>query len=185
MNLSTYKWKFWLGILLLSIISCSQQASSTKDATAQKLSEEEVINQLAADLIANPQTQQQIDQNSIVNYAIDNGLAVKRTPTGIYYQIIEAGEGGHPTVSSKLVADYKGSLLDGKVFDSSYSRGEPLQFQLKQMIPGWQEVIPMLQPGGKAILLVPSHLAYGQRGYPGLIPPNSALRFDVELISFE
>jgi len=133
-------------------------------------------------LIANPTTQAQKDQNLIVNYAIDKGLGVQRTASGMYYQIVEEGEGEHPTQGGKVTVHYEGQMLDGKVFDSSYRNGAPLTFSLGQVIRGWQEAIPMLRPGGKAMFLIPSELAYGPVGYPGMIPPNSVLRFDVELI---
>ena len=140
---------------------------------------------LENDMIENPETQAEKDQNKIVKYAMENDMDVKRTESGIYYTIEKEGEGEHPTTSSKVTAHYKGYLLDGQVFDSSYKRGQPLEFGLGQVIPGWQEAIPMLKKGGKGTFIIPSGLAYGQRGAGNAIPPNAVLVFEIELVDFQ
>ena len=142
-----------------------------------------MIARLSPALITNPKTQQEKEKNQLINYAIDHNLDVRSTPSDIFYFVEKEGTGHHPTLTDKLEAHYEGSLLDGKIFDSSYQRNTPLKFSLQQMIKGWQEVFPLLKTGTKAVILIPSHLAYGSRGYPGLIPPNSPLRFNIELIS--
>lgn len=106
---------------------------------------------------------------------------VKTTASGLQYKITQEGTGKQPTAASIVKVHYKGQLLDGKVFDSSYDRGEPTEFPLNQVIPGWTEGLQLLKEGGKATLYIPSQLAYGEQGVPG-IPPNSPLIFDVELI---
>ncbi len=166
---------------LLLLFSCS---TSTDPNTGKKrtVDEDALLNRLSADLITNARTQAAKDQNIIASYCIDHMLDMKRTASGLYYQIIEEGVGATPTPNSKVSAHYKGSLLDGTVFDSSYKRGQPLNFQLGQVIKGWQEGLQMLRPGGKGVFLIPSGLAYGTRGFGKLIPPNTVLLFEVELI---
>ena len=111
-------------------------------------------------------------------------MKTKQTKSGIHYVMEKEGEGdAHPTVNSQVTVHYRGTLLDGTVFDSSYDRGEPISFKLSQVIPGWQEAIPLLKKGGKATFVIPSGMAYGARK-AGKIPPNSVLAFEVELIDF-
>ncbi|MEL6863788.1 MAG: FKBP-type peptidyl-prolyl cis-trans isomerase [Bacteroidota bacterium] len=175
-------------ILLLSGLflglACSNNSASTDQSgdAASKVSEDDLIGRLSSSLVANPTSQADIDRNLIINYAIDKELDVQSLSSGMYYQIIRPGEGTAPTINSKVRANYQGQLLDGSEFDSSYKRGKPLDFNLRQVVPGWQQGIPLIKPGGKIILLVPSAMAYGAQGYPPVIPPNAVLRFDVELL---
>ncbi|CAM1344903.1 peptidylprolyl isomerase [Tenacibaculum amylolyticum] len=106
------------------------------------------------------------------------------TPSGLRYKILQKGEGKKATKGANVSVHYKGQLLDGTVFDSSYKRKQPIDFAIGvgQVIPGWDEGIQLLQVGDKARLVIPSNLAYGERGAGGVIPPNATLIFDVELM---
>lgn len=109
---------------------------------------------------------------------------VKTLPNGLQFKVIKEGDGKQPTDSSEVTVHYKGTTIDGKVFDSSIDRGQPITFKLSNVIKGWQQGIPLMKEGGKYILYIPSELAYGQNPPPGqqIIKPNSALIFEVELI---
>lgn len=108
---------------------------------------------------------------------------VVTTASGLQYEILEAGDGASPTAEDKVIAHYKGTLLDGTVFDSSYDRGEPATFPVNGVIQGWQEILPMMKEGGKWHVVIPANLAYGPRGAGQLIGPNETLEFDIELIA--
>ncbi|MCD6018353.1 MAG: ppiB [Bacteroidetes bacterium] len=108
--------------------------------------------------------------------------AAKTTPSGLRYIIEKEGEGTPPTATSQVTVHYTGYLLNGSKFDSSVDRGQPATFGLNQVIKGWTEGLQLLKPGGKAKLIIPAELGYGANGYPPVIPPNSWLVFDVELI---
>lgn len=106
------------------------------------------------------------------------------TDSGLEYIEVEPGTGDAPKQGDTVQVHYTGMFPDGRVFDSSYNRGEPLEFALGrgQVIQGWDEGIGLMRVGGKATLIIPPHLAYGERGAGGVIPPNSTLHFDVELV---
>jgi len=108
--------------------------------------------------------------------------SVKKTASGLQYLITKEGTGKSPAATSVVKVHYTGKLVDGTVFDSSVERGEPIEFPLNQVIPGWTEGLQLMKEGGKATLYIPAQLGYGQQGIPGTIPPNSTLIFDVELI---
>lgn len=108
----------------------------------------------------------------------------KSTESGLRYQIIQNGDGVQAEKGKNVSVHYKGQLADGTVFDSSYKRNQPLEFPVGvgHVIPGWDEGIQLLQVGDKARMVIPSDLAYGERGAGGVIPPNAVLIFDVELM---
>jgi FKBP-type peptidyl-prolyl cis-trans isomerase len=110
---------------------------------------------------------------------------VKKTASGLLYEVITAGSGAKPNPSNKVKVHYEGSTIDGKVFDSSYTRGEPIEFGLGQVIKGWTEGLQLMSPGSKYKLYIPQDLGYGTRGSGEKIPPYATLIFTVELISFQ
>lgn len=107
-----------------------------------------------------------------------------QTPSGLKYVIAKEGKGESPSATSEVTVHYIGQLTDGKVFDSSVSRGEPTTFPLNGVIPGWTEGLQLMKPGGVAVFCIPGDLAYGEQGQPAAgIEPNATLLFGVELLS--
>lgn len=119
-------------------------------------------------------------------YLADNKVkeGVITTPSGLQYKVITKGEGEMPTATDKVKVHYKGTFVDGKTFDSSYDRGEPISFPLNQVIPGWTEGVALMPVGSKYILTIPYELGYGEKG-SRQIPPKSTLVFEVELLGIE
>ncbi len=105
--------------------------------------------------------------------------------SGLQYKVITAGEGPTPTAEDTVVVHYKGTLLDGTEFDSSYARGEPAELGVNRVIQGWQEALQLMKVGAKWQIAVPSELAYGSRGAGSVIGPNSTLLFDIELLGIQ
>ena len=108
---------------------------------------------------------------------------VKTLPSGLQYKVLKEGTGKMPKATDTVITNYKGALIDGKEFDSSYRRGEPATFQVNGVIPGWTEALQLMKEGSKWQLFVPPQLAYAERGAGSQIGPNATLIFEVELIS--
>jgi FKBP-type peptidyl-prolyl cis-trans isomerase len=110
---------------------------------------------------------------------------VTTLPSGIQYSVITRGKGAQAQVTSTVVVNYRGALIDGTEFDSSYAHGKPVTFTVNRVIPGWQEVIPRMHVGDKWKVVIPPAQAYGERGELPRIGPNEALVFDLELIDIK
>jgi FKBP-type peptidyl-prolyl cis-trans isomerase len=110
---------------------------------------------------------------------------VQTTASGLQYEVLSEGSGASPKATDRVTVHYKGTLIDGTEFDSSYSRGEPVTFPLGNVIPGWTEGLQLMKVGGKSKLFIPSTLAYGERGAGNRIGPNEALVFEIELLGIE
>jgi FKBP-type peptidyl-prolyl cis-trans isomerase FklB len=110
---------------------------------------------------------------------------VKTTAGGLQYKILKEGDGPTPKATDTVKVNYKGTLIDGTVFDSSYDRGEPVTFPVNGVIPGWTEALQMMKVGSKWQLFIPANLAYGEHSPSPKIGPNSTLIFDVELLDIE
>jgi FKBP-type peptidyl-prolyl cis-trans isomerase FklB len=108
---------------------------------------------------------------------------VTTLPSGLQYMILAEGKGNQPKATDTVTVQYRGTLIDGSEFDSSYKRGQPATFALNQVIKGWTEGVQLIKEGGKIRLFVPSELAYGERGAGAQIGPNATLIFEVELLS--
>lgn len=115
----------------------------------------------------------------------ENGAkkGVITTASGLEYTVLQEGNGPSPKSTDTVTVNYRGTLLDGTEFDSSYKRGQPATFEVSHIIPGWVEGLQLMKAGGKYRLFIPAKLAYGERGAGQAIGPNAALIFDVELIS--
>jgi FKBP-type peptidyl-prolyl cis-trans isomerase FklB len=114
-----------------------------------------------------------------------NKEGVITLPSGLQYKVIKEGDGNLPKATDTVTVHYRGTLIDGTEFDSSYGRGEPATFPVNGVIPGWTEALQLMKAGSKWQLFIPSNLAYGERGAGGRIGPNSTLVFDVELLSIK
>jgi FKBP-type peptidyl-prolyl cis-trans isomerase FkpA len=145
-------------LALTLFISCSKEKEQQKEATI--------------DYVAK-------NDKEITDYIAKYKLTAKRSNTGLYYVITEAGTGAQPTAASNVTVAYKGYFTNGTTFDQSTSEG--ISFGLNEVIKGWTEGIPYFKTGGSGILLVPAHLGYGNNDYHG-IPGGSVLIFDVKLI---
>jgi len=173
------------------LFACKQKPSTSNaevNTPAEvKIPDGPLAKKLYANYHASPATQAQKDENRLIEYAVANNIEVTKTASGLYHSITKTNDQPNYTRCTaqpcpKIKANYKGITLDGKEFDSSYKRGTPIQFNHGQMIPGWNEALLMMNPGSSATLLIPSHLAYGSRGFPGSIGPNEPLVFTLETL---
>jgi FKBP-type peptidyl-prolyl cis-trans isomerase len=105
--------------------------------------------------------------------------------SGLQYKVLKEGNGPSPNLEDRVTTHYRGTLIDGTEFDSSYSRKTPASFGIGQVIKGWQEALPLMKVGSKWQLYIPAGLAYGEEGAGGVIGPNAALIFDIELLSID
>lgn len=151
-----------------------KQAGEIREAFAQKVQAQRIA-KMMADAKKNLEDGQK--------FLTENGKkpGVVTTASGLQYQVLTEGKGAKPQPTDVVSAHYKGTLLDGKTFDSSYDRGEPANFALGQMVPGWQEGLALMPVGSKYRFWIPSNLAYGEQG-AGPIGPNQTLVFEVELL---
>jgi FKBP-type peptidyl-prolyl cis-trans isomerase len=119
-------------------------------------------------------------------YLVENAKAegVQTTPSGLQYKVLKSGDGPTPTAEDTVKVHYRGQLVDGTVFDESLG-GDPASLQVSGVIPGWTEALEQMKVGDKWQLVIPSDLAYGERGYPGAIPPSATLIFEIELLGIE
>lgn len=151
--------KMLVPFMVMLVVSCQQDNSKSENATK--------------DFTA-------LNDKELLDYIHDEGLEAQKSTTGLYYVINETGNGDKPSASSNVTVAYKGYFTDGSVFDQSDAEG--ISFNLNQVIAGWTEGITYFNEGGSGILLIPSRLAYGNAGRPG-IPAGSVLVFDIKLQS--
>ncbi|MEN0004264.1 MAG: FKBP-type peptidyl-prolyl cis-trans isomerase [Bacteroidota bacterium] len=157
------------------------------EAATPNLAEDELLMKLSALLIAEPQTLADSNRNEIVNYAIDQQLNLDHSDSGLFYQILDPGEGDPLQWGDRVVVHYRGYFLDGKEFDSSYKRNRPIKFYIGNMIDAWNEGMQLLRPKGRALFITPSNLGYGEVGIKiseeeYMVPPNAILAFEVAVM---
>ena len=172
--------KYVLTLTLISgfLLSCQAGANNSEPSNQQGMSQTSLSDTSKIDQAAT-------DKAIIEKYLADQGIKnAKQTASGSFYTVQQQGTGAAVSAGNTVKVHYTGKLLDGSTFDSSVDRGEPLQFPIGQgrVIPGWDEGIPLFNVGGKGTLYIPSALAYGTRGFPGSIPANSVLIFDIEVV---
>ena len=139
--------------------------------------------------IANEQKKKVAEENAKVSadFLAENAKkdGIKVTESGLQYEVITEGDGASPKATDVVKVHYEGTLISGQIFDSSIKRGEPVEFPLNQVIPGWTEGVQLMKVGSKYRFFIPSNLAYGEQGAGGMIAPNSALIFEVELLEIK
>jgi FKBP-type peptidyl-prolyl cis-trans isomerase len=147
---------------------------------------EEFISKRRAEAEAQRQTQGTANAAEGDKFLLENRVkeGVQVTDSGLQYKVIQMGDGAKPAASDRVTVHYRGTLLNGEEFDSSYSRNQPMTFQLDQVIPGWTEGVQLMPVGSKFMFYVPPDLAYGPNG-GGPIGPNATLVFEVELLGIE
>lgn len=167
-------------------IDASKMAQGFSDAlSGQAKISPEVANQIFSAFMAEAQKSQfagAIEKGR--KFLEENGkrAGVTTTASGLQYEVIVAGTGVKPTATDKVTTHYHGTLLDGRVFDSSVQRGQPIDFPVNGVIAGWTEALQLMPTGSKWRLFIPYNLAYGERGAGGMIGPYETLIFEVELI---
>jgi len=151
----------------LAIVQLQAQIRKAQEDELKRLGEENMKN--GADFLAANKTKE----------------GVVALPSGLHYKILTAGTGDKPSATDTVTCNYRGTLLDGSEFDSSYKRGQPASFPLNGVIKGWTEALQLMPVGSKWQLFIPPDLAYGPRGAGGVIGPNATLIFEVELLSIK
>ncbi|MCF6346640.1 MAG: FKBP-type peptidyl-prolyl cis-trans isomerase [Thiomicrorhabdus sp.] len=159
-----------------------------------KLTEEEMMSSINT-VKENMQKQQLEKQQSLARTNLDEGKAflaknakkegITTLDSGVQYKVLTKGEGSSPTAEDTITAHYRGTLLDGTEFDSSYQRDAPLTLQMGSVIKGWGEVLKIMKPGSKWEVYIPAEMAYGEKGAGDAIGPNQTLIFTIELIKFD
>lgn len=147
----------------------------------------EVKTRLEAEAKAAAEANKKVGEDFLAANKTKDGVVT--LPSGLQYKILTEGTGPKPTATDQVVCNYRGSLIDGTEFDNSYKRGQPATFPVDKVIKGWTEALQLMPVGSKWQLFIPSNLAYGERGAgqrgADVIPPNSALIFEVELVSIK
>jgi FKBP-type peptidyl-prolyl cis-trans isomerase len=177
------------GNVIVINVKTDKLITQQEEAAMEQTLQQKMMEQQQKQMLAYAETQNKKDEVTLQEYLKKNNLTpTGKTPGGVYYIITQPGTGAKPKSGQQVSLQYKGTLLSGKEFDSSAKHGgQPFSYATGrgQVIPGWDEGVAVLSKGAKATLLVPSSLAYGERGAGADIPANSPLRFDVELVDIK
>ncbi|MDC7226400.1 MAG: peptidylprolyl isomerase [Spirochaetales bacterium] len=154
------------------------------DAEAFK-ADQETFDKLVKESADRAKAKLEESRKAELDFIAANWAGATKTESGLMYIVEQEGDGGKsPEMGTTVTTHYTGTLLDGTKFDSSVDRGEPASFKIGQVIPGWNEALMDMTKGEKRTLIIPPELGYGERGYPGVIPSNAYLVFEVELLDF-
>lgn len=165
---------------IIDIFSGSDLRMTNEEMTATLTEFQEMVIQQQEEA-----SKQNMEQGEKFMQQFGEQEGVVTTESGLMYRVMIEGTGKKPTATDTVVVHYRGSLVNGRIFDDSQQRGEPATFSLSGIIPGWQEVLQLMTEGSTWEVVIPSNLAYGERGAPPSIPPNSALVFTIELIEVQ
>lgn len=171
--------KVLLVIILLSqlLLSCNQNEKEEEGNISTRITKAENRDDLKLEEEMKSDGEQFLKEKELVD-------GVTKTNSGLLYEIIKEGNGESPSASNIVKVNYSGKFIDGKVFDSTEGK-DPIEFGLNQVISGWTEGLQLMNRGAKYKFYIPYQLAYGAKGYSGLIPPFSVLIFEVELLDFK
>lgn len=167
--------------LLLEGFSDTMKGTGTQDANTVLATYGSALNKILQERSNNVVDRIKADGEEFAKNFLDCNEEAVQTESGLVYYSMKEGEGEQPTAANTVEVHYHGTLTDGTVFDSSVDRGQTISFPLGGVIKGWQEGLAMMKEGGKATLIIPSDLAYGDAGTGDSIPPGATLKFEVEL----
>ena len=175
------------------VVNAIRQGDKINTITIERIGEDAknfvVTKQIFSDLVENAakaaMERRRAEIDKIENEISNRWPNTVKTPSGLQYVVLKKGDGkGSPKYGQTVTVHYTGTLMDGRMFDSSVHRGQPASFKIGQVIEGWNEALQTMSKGEKRTLIIPPELGYGVHGYPGVIPPDSYLIFDVELLDF-
>lgn len=178
--------RYFFLLIILSYLGCQNAAPKTASDSLEEsiVSEDEAVMALMNLLITSPKDSIETEHNLLVNHAIDSGYLVTLDDNRVLYQITTEGTGISPGYRDYIYINYRARLLNGRLVDSSYKKGKAFSGYLGNLVPGWMS-LKHFKEGSTGRLLVPSRLAYGHEGIPNVIPPDSPIVFEVELLKVE
>jgi len=175
MRLALIGTAFAASLVMASVVEAKDPVSQQRDDSVMMLTSQD---QQSLALQNKKAGQMFLEENQ-------NKPGIQTTSSGLQYKVITEGNGAKPKPTDTVLVDYEGRFINGNVFDSSYQRGEPISFPVNGVIKGWQEALTLMPMGSTWEVYIPSELAYGQRGVPGVIGPNETLIFKVHLIDIK